>query len=575
MENKLSQEEINKLNLEDLDKLAEKTGISISQQDFLKCEKAGEPGLKLLYFYMLNFDKTKKEQVIKLKHLPDKPIITLVNNNFSDKKGKKEVMSPEIQEKFKNPNLLEEIKTELSKTHIGDDNLKMTTFLTCTSGLLKNPKRRVSQALKGDTSTGKDNDFNTSLKHMPRTSFIFLTSGTQATLEDDIADKRIIAFSEVNKNREEGANKHLTEVIKQKAEGGTASMKKDKRTDMKTFRYDKTEQASVLYGTTESESDEELGTRFITGTIKTDVQRIKAVNDNTFETFSDINKLLEENSEEDSWIRQGLNYFFKKEEQYEVFIPYAVYLKEQIEGQDIFDNSNPRSQRDLKRLLSLTCAMTYLFQEQRKKIEVGDQIFLISEPIDFINTLIISSEFFNQSYSGLDARLTDVLDVMKQLSNINELGQIWIARDSIQEKLDVSRTTIKNYCETLAGEGLIEGIKGANLNQICNTNIYNGNKIYYKRCQKATKKPLIRVEVFKLKEYLESKSPHKLLENTTNMPILDETSAFKLAPSETSAFLVASSDELAPSLAPFDKGKLAPSENKSEFDDELKRALDG
>ena len=408
-------------------------------------------------------------------------------------------ISKETQLKFEDNNLLQLVLEELSKTHIGDDNLKMTTYLACLSALLKNPKLRISVAIKGNSSEGKDNLIKTCLKHIPNESWIFLTSGTQATIEDDINDKRIIAFSEVNANREVGANKYLTEVIKQKSEGGTSSIKKDKRTDNKTMRHETGEQASVLYATTETGADEELGTRFIEGTIKTDYQRIKKVNDKTCDIFSNMDLLLQDSSEEDSWLKNGLTAFFRREKQPTIVLPYAKFLKEQLEGQDIFDNNSARSQRDIKRLLSLTCAMTYLFQEQRKKVEHKGRLFIISEVDDLINTLNYSAEFFNQSYSGLDGRLTEVLKVMK------ELGESWIARDELQEKMGVSRNTIKEYCRTLAGEGLIEGISGRELNESEELNIYNKNKVYYKRCKKGVKKPIIKCEISKLKEFLITK----------------------------------------------------------------------
>jgi hypothetical protein len=46
------------------------------------------------------------------------------------------------------------------------------------------------------------------------------------------------------------------------------ALKKDIREGMKIARHDVGEQASILFGTTESENDEELGTRFIEGNIK-------------------------------------------------------------------------------------------------------------------------------------------------------------------------------------------------------------------------------------------------------------------------------------------------------------------
>lgn len=465
---------------------------------------------------------------------------------------------------FEDKNLLNNVLSELSKDHLGDNNLKMTTFLCDVSGLLKNPKHRKSIAIKADSSTGKDNLIKTCLKHMPEEACIFVTSATQATIEDDIKDKRIIAFSEVNrdKNREAGANKYLTEVIKQKAEGGTSSIKKDIRKGMKEARYDVGEQATINYGTIETESDEELGTRFIEGNIKTDYQKIKKVNENTLDTFSDAEKLFQEDNTRASWIKIGLTKFFTSPIQYDVIIPYAKFLKEQINGQDIFDNSSPRSQRDLKRVLALTCATTYLSQKQRKVIEHKGIKILVSEPQDLINTLKFSAEFFNQSYSGLDARLNEVLKVM------NEFLEDWVGRDNIQTKLNVSRATIKKYCETLADEGLIEGINGSKLNQEKETTIYNGNKIYYKRQQKAIKKPLIRHHLSELKKFLEEKTNTDLTPfciDDINLLIDDKKPSEKKPSNEDEGIKESKKSENNQDITKNDAFKLMPSYCGSEF----------
>lgn len=410
----------------------------------------------------------------------------------------------ESLEKFKSPELIEEIHKELSKSHIDDNNLKFTTFLVSTSGLLCDQRKRISLAITGDSSEGKDNNIKTSLKHMPNESYIFVTSATQSTIEDDIADKRIIAFSEVNANRENGANKSLIEVIKQKTEGGTSSVKKDIRTGMKSARHSLGEQSCVLYGTTEAVMDKEMQTRFIKGTITTDPKRIEKVNHTTIDNISDVDKVVKNSVEKDSWLKIGLTFFFSQKEQYEVCIPYAKWLKEDINGEPIFDHSDPRSQRDLKRVIALTCAMTYLFQEQRKKIDYKGKKILFSEPQDFINTLKIAGVFFNQSYSGLDERCSSVLKIMK------DEGGEWIARDLIQDKLGVSRNTIKEYCQTLAENGEIEGNRGKDLNYFSNVSTYNGNRIYYKRCQKGVKKPFLRCQLQNLIKLLEEREGKKI-----------------------------------------------------------------
>ena len=210
---------------------------------------------------------------------------------------------------FKKDNLLQLIKDEISKDHLGDDNLKMTLFLVEVSGLSCNPKRRVSAAIKANSSDGKDNALRSTLKHIPEEKYLFVTSATQASIEDDIKDKPILVFSELNVNKDNGANKNLVEVIKQRTEGGTSAIKKDLRDGMKSTRHEKSEQGSVLYTSTESDIDEEMKTRFIELFIKSTREKITAVNNNTLDSFSDINRILDETDEEDSFIKIGLTRF--------------------------------------------------------------------------------------------------------------------------------------------------------------------------------------------------------------------------------------------------------------------------
>jgi len=403
-------------------------------------------------------------------------------------------------ERFEEEDLLKNILFELDKGHIGDNNAKLTNFLTLITGLLENPKRHQTNAITGDSSTGKNNLIENNLKHFPDGSYIYISSASQSVIEDDIGEIPIIAFKEINFHREGGANKNLLEVFKQVTEGGTATIKKDTRTGFKTARHETSEQKVVIYPTTESERDEEAETRSIFIDVKKDYNKIKNVNDNTCDEFSDMDKLSSQLENKDSWIKKGLSAFWSRTEKLEIVLPYAKFLKEKINGEDIFDHHSPRSQRDIKRLFSLTCATTFLFQEQRQKVNNNSKAFLISEPQDFINTLKISEEFFNKTYNGLDARLTEILNIM------GEYNQEWTPRDFIQGKIETSRNTIKNYCSTLSSAGLIDGTTGKELNEKEGMKIYDGNKAYYKRCNKGVKKPLIRCEINELKEFLEQKT---------------------------------------------------------------------
>jgi len=419
--------------------------------------------------------------------------------------SKKEIIrfdyDEELVEKFRRKDLLDLIKEEISKSHLEDDNLKMSLFLTYVSGLLNNPARRQSFQITGRSAEGKDNIQISCLKHFPNGSYIFLTSATQSVLEDDLHKYPIIAFSEINLFKESGANRGLLEVIKQRTELGIKTAKKDIRVQNKEMRLEDSEQGVVTFGTTEAEQDEELSTRFLKGTIRATPSRIKVVNDNTLDTFSDIKKLMRLMEKKDSWIKTGLEHFWKNKPKYEIIIPYAKFLKEKIDGVQIFDNSDPRSQRDIKRLLSLVCATTFLFQEQRDTFISDGTEFIISEPCDLINTLKYANEFFEQTYTGMDLRISDALDFIKSKGK-----GVWIDKLEIQEHLNIKhRSTINNYLWDLEQKGFIERSKGVQLNERFGLRSYKGNHIYYTSVQKEFKKRLISVQLNKLKEFLDSK----------------------------------------------------------------------
>lgn len=415
------------------------------------------------------------------------------------KEQEKIKITEELKEKLKSPELLKMVKEELDKNHLLDDNVKLTAFIVALSGLLKNPKKRMSMALTGESSVGKDNLIKTILQHFPNDLWMFLTGATQPALEDDAIYVPILALSEMNLFREEGANKNILEVVKQRTEGGTSAIKKDAATGFKTTKHEKTEQGTTFYNTTEAERNNESETRFIFGNVEADEKKIKIVNKNSCLNVSDINKLLETSEVEESWISLGLKYLKQEFYDCEVLIPYANVLLEEINGVSIIDNSSPRSMRDLKRLLSLTSALTFFYVLQRKIKEYKGKRVIVSEPEDLLQVLRYSKEFFNQTYQGMDERLYQILQILD-----NHLGE-WVARDVLQRNLRVSLNTIKGYCASLEEAGLVEWKKGADLNFQEGVKSYDGNKIYFKRYQKGVKKMLIRCEENELKDLLDKK----------------------------------------------------------------------
>lgn len=376
---------------------------------------------------------------------------------------------------FKSPKLLSLTLKELSKGHIGDDQEKMTLFCIALTSKLNPPKLKQSAKLVSGTSTGKDNAILEIIKHTPRS--LFITSGTAATMQDDINDYDLIAFSEVNM-RENGANVNLLETIKQMSEGGTSSIKKDLRTGNKSVRLEQQDQKTILYTTTQSTTDAEADTRFIKIQIKENSEKIKAVNKNSLNWFSSLEKQNAENKP--SWIKCGINKFKHKR----VIIPYAPFLD------NIFDNSNARSQRDVKRFMCIVAALTYYHQKQRPIVEG----VIVSQPIDCINAFQITKGCFNLTYKGIDIRSKEVLEVMKKYveshQDITPIGAV--PRTYIQQEVGKSRNTIKERLHYLEEQGLVKWIGN-----------FENHIPYYKAYQKGVKSPLIAYQLKDLEKLFE------------------------------------------------------------------------
>ncbi len=353
--------------------------------------------------------------------------------------------------KFEDPDLLLHVHEELSKRHLWDTKQKMTAFLAACTAFLENPKHRVSVAFLGDSSCGKDNLMHTILDLMPETA-LFLTNATQAALEDDSERYKIIGFSEQNTNREDGANIHLVEAVKQMSEGGMAALKKDTATGFKETKLAIQEQKCVFYGTTEERRDEETETRFLCIPIPKQKEKIKSVNDHTLDSYAKT----EWTGVDTSWITLGQDEMAKNP--VKIIIPYAPLLKELI------DDENARAQRDLKRVMCLTEAMTWLHQKQRTIVEVGVNKLVISEPEDFLNVLTLCEDFLNQSYVGLEQRLQSIIDIAeKKYERDKEF-----LRSELQKEVGIKAlNTFKRRLKILQEKGEIEFVR-----MVDNKNVY-------------------------------------------------------------------------------------------------------
>lgn len=375
----------------------------------------------------------------------------------------------QLDPRFKSPELLKNIHAELNKTHKEDHREKLAVFLVCVSGYLPDPSDHCSAALKGDSAAGKDNLLHTCLRHLPEQDTFFLTRATTAALEQEASQVRIIAFSEINAHREKGANSDLTETFKQFAEGGVDVMKMDPSTGFKFPLRIKTEQKSLLYGTTETASDDELETRYVIVPVRSDKHKNKIVVDAVLDAASTFQSF--EQKKQKSWIAEGLSLL---DSSLHVVIPYSKALKESVEYPDgetrpFFDFTKERIKRDVKRLLSLTRAISWLHQKQRLVEDEGEgKQYILAEPSDFITAVDIFMDFFDLTYSGLDFRIQRTLDTLRNLQGKHDAEIIkagfdisrysgFIMRHLLAKELGIaSNSTIKEHISVLKDRGFIQ-----------------------------------------------------------------------------------------------------------------------
>jgi hypothetical protein len=373
----------------------------------------------------------------------------------------------EGHEKFKDPDLLSNIKKELDKDHIGDDKPKLFLF-GCANSCKLQPEYRISAAITGDKAEGKDNLWKTIFSHLPEKWFLDLTRTTTAAIEDDIKLFDGIYIGEGN--FEGGANAPIKDTIKQLAEDGVRVLKKDARNKNKKSRFEQQPRKVVIYSTTADQRDEELVSRFCVISVRGNPSKYHLVNEHTKQVAGSVELQIEQrernNPKKESWIKNGLKHL--KGFDY-IAIPYAELLE--------VDSRDSRSQRDLKRFLNLIRALAWICQYNRIQYEYQENKILIVDPEDFYNAMEIGKDIFDQSFTGMDPRLLEIINCMKKLIKENpdatrmdfddaEPGLLWIDRSKIQRELDIkTRDTMIKRMVSLEEKNIV-------------TTYYKGNRAF-------------------------------------------------------------------------------------------------
>jgi len=361
----------------------------------------------------------------------------------------KTTLSPEeIEEtikKLKDPEIFQNIKYELDKDHIEDNKAKMFLFAVCCLSKLK-PDYRFSCNLTGDSSEGKTNLWKTVCKHLPSEWYLDTTRITRSELEDSVYGFDLIYVGERSSNREN------EEQLKQLSEDGMCIKKKDKDEKGRNFSIERKHPRKVIiWSTTDTSDEEEISTRICEISVHGNENKYTKVNDNTKETASDFSKEIQREKRKinSTWIEKALRLMKDFDI---VTIPYAELFP--------VNSNNSRSQRDLKKVFNLIRSIAWIHQYQRIQFEYEGHKILVASPEDFYNAMEIGKEIFDQSLSGLEPRLQEVIDSYIKLKDsgytqydidVDAPKLEWIDRAKIQKDLNIIKSdTIKKRTKELA-----------------------------------------------------------------------------------------------------------------------------
>lgn len=373
-----------------------------------------------------------------------------------------------VDQRFYRPNLLKDIHFEIDKLHKKDNYAKIALFIAMNSANLPYDRDRISVILKGPSSVGKDSVMDAVFNMFPSEDSLIITRGTTPAIEDECKKVKRIGISEINKNREGGANLQLIEFVKQISEGGISILKKDMSTKERKNILIQGPQKSLVYSTTEIPNDEESSTRLLTIPICGSPEKNEIVINDALNKAGNINHLVEFTNLEENWVAKSIRNLDKD---LHVIIPYGDELTKKFKDEKgiektLFDYTKERSKRDAKKLISLIKSIAWLHQKQRIHDEKNGIRFIYAEPSDFYAAVKIFNKFFDITYSGLEPRLEKCLELIKTLKGKhNELIRgyeypenhyNWVLRSKLQKEMGYSSSnSIKKILKELKDKELI------------------------------------------------------------------------------------------------------------------------
>jgi len=359
----------------------------------------------------------------------------------------------------KDPFLLYKVKRELDKKIVGEDRLKLTIFLLCST--IKSVNKLCGQ-VTGESSAGKSLVVNETLKLFPEENIFDFTRVTKRALdylENQNLDDLILFIGE-GAGAEEALEtiKLMTDQITD--ERKFLTIEKDKKGNIIGKQVKTKGNPAFITTTAKIIDDLEFSNRLFTMGCDLSVEQTERIVDFILQKEKDLKEV------EDREFREILKTMFRFQiKKLEVKIPFAQTLKEFFKPY----LKKVKVRRDVQKLLMLIKASAVLHQAQRPIIQKGGKSIVIAYPQDFWNAFLLGSSFLKKTIESMHETTSKVLkiiekhedDLMNEYDSMSGKSAIGFSIEDFRElkEIDLARDSLYRHLESLTDMGKLKKTK--------------------------------------------------------------------------------------------------------------------
>ena len=361
------------------------------------------------------------------------------------------------------PNLLGQIANSFNEKIVGETNNKKILFLACLSKDLPQ-ENRISAMISSSSSAGKSNITNRILdafsedviEYTQFTDSFYMRKHGNTSL-----DGKIIKIEQMEKENKEG-QADLFRLKHQLSEGKTKTGLSERNEEGKWEAKD-----MIVHGypvfistTTNPEIQSETINRLFLIELDESKEQTARITKQVLNQYSTLKK-------ENTWgiqineIKKLVEIYKKAARQIEsVIIPYGPKLEK------LFPNANMELRRDLKKILNLTCVITFCHFARRKvlskvvpvakdyfEVEQEYHYHLIAGIEDFQEALKIGKDVIKQTMNKVNSTTMQIIEIVKQLDNLSEQNGCTI--DQISKEMGYSQSRMRELMKQGVEAGLI------------------------------------------------------------------------------------------------------------------------